>query len=637
LHKRITSSVFLLFLLFWELPVSFTAGQQTVSRTLATASSKDRQSTSLPIVISSRVKVSPLSGGYYPWYQIAADPQDPHKLIVCGSMWNAKDNALYGFVYSSADGGESWRIAIEDKNSTWVSEQSCAFGINAKAYFVSEASKVIDGELHHFLGRTRVFVSNDAGQSWIEAAETKWADASSSVVDTNPGPDQNRLYTFFNYQPYTSDHDAIANSSGTGSGLGLLTFIDGNKEINGPIVSERISAGQRYAMPESGAFLLKNGKLITLYYTLSSVGGTTDNIIASVQTDTRRLSMSRPTLAASIQTGPEDPCSWRSLFASAYDSSRDRVYLAYRDERCRYALARSDDGGTTWSKGTEIPEPDTISHEYFAPAMAVDRDGTLGLVWRDNVVSDCWYFSASVDGGETFTSALALSQCAGPAAPSPVKSGAFLNSRGLISDLLKPEGMPSLGLSVVNYQNTVWGNNRALTASSDGAFHAAWIEVGNGEGQLRTATVTVGDSHQAKLTPLIFDERNASDITQDVRILYGGDQHYDISSGTLNIRVVLKNKSSQPLRAPVLLKAETLTSEAFQIEVANSNNGLTGRGAIWDLSPAIPQGVLNSGAASKPYLLRFHVQFRTTPTEGGFAEEFLSMRLKAFSSIPSLK
>ena len=637
MHERISSSVFLLFVLFWELPASFSAAQQTVPRTLATASSKDRQSTSLPIAISSRVEVSPFSGGYYPWYQIAADPQDPHKLIVCGSMWNAKDNALYGFVYSSADGGESWRIAIEDKNSTWVSEQSCAFGINAKAYFVSEASKVIDGELHHFLGRTRVFVSNDAGQSWIEAAETNWADASSSVVDTNPGPDQNRLYTFFNYQPYTSDHDAIANSNGTGSGLGLLTFIDGNKEINGPIVSERISAGQRYAMPESGAFLLKNGKLITLYYTLSSVGGTTDNIIASVQTDPRRLSMSRPTLAASVQTGPEDPCSWRSLFASAYDSSRDRVYLAYRDERCHYALARSDDGGTTWSKRREIPQPDTISHDYFAPAMAVDRDGTLGLVWRDNVVSDCWYFSASFDGGETFTSALALSECARPSTVSPVKSGAFLNSTDIISDTSRPESTRSLGLTVVNYQNTVWGNNRALIASSDGAFHAVWIELGNGEGQLRTATVTVGTSSQSKLVTPTFDEGKTSDITQQVKILYGGDQRYDISSGMLSIRVVLKNRSSQIIRAPIFLKAETLTSEAFRIEVANSNNGLSGLGAIWDLSPAIPQGVLNSGAVSKPYLLQFHVQFRTTPTQSGFAEELLSMRLKAFSSIPSLK
>jgi hypothetical protein len=316
---------------------------------------------------------------------------------------------------------------------------------------------------------------------------------------------------------------------------------------------------------------------------------------------------------------------------------KDRVYLIYRDERCRYALTVSDDDGTTWSKGKEIPQPDTTSHDYFAPDMAVNRDGTLGLMWRDSIVSDCWYFSASSDSGGTFTSAVPLSQCGGPASLSPVRSSAFLNSTGVISDILKPELPGSLGLTVLNYQNAVWGSNRALIASSDGAFHAVWIEVGDGEGQLRTATVAVGSSGHTGLIAPILDDGKASDVTEQVAILYGGDQRYDVSSGTLSIRLVLKNKSSQPLRAPILLKAATLTSKTFRIEVANSDNGLSGPGAIWDLTPAIPRGVLDSGATSKPYLLKFRVQFRAAPVQGGFPWELLSVKLKALSVVPSLK
>jgi hypothetical protein len=134
-----------------------------------------------------------------------------------------------------------------------------------------------------------------------------------------------------------------------------------------------------------------------------------------------------------------------------------------------------------------------------------------------------------------------------------------------------------------------------------------------------------------------LDDGKASDVTEQVAILYGGDQRYDVSSGTLSIRLVLKNKSSQPLRAPILLKAATLTSKTFRIEVANSDNGLSGPGAIWDLTPAIPQGVLDSGATSKPYLLKFRVQFRAAPVQGGFPWELLSVKLKALSVVPSLK
>ena len=108
--------------------------------------------TTPPVAVRSASRLVHLRGGWYPWYQVAADPTDPERLIVCGSKWDAKDNALYGFVFSSLDGGQSWHTALEDKNSTWVSEQSCAFGVNGKAYFVSEASKVIDGSPHHDVG-----------------------------------------------------------------------------------------------------------------------------------------------------------------------------------------------------------------------------------------------------------------------------------------------------------------------------------------------------------------------------------------------------------------------------------------------------------------------------------------------------
>src|SRR2546428_12711183 len=97
--------------------------------------------------------------GWHPWYEIKVDPEDQNKMIICGTKWDAVQNSLLGVVYASSDAGVTWHTALEDRSSLWVTEHSCAFGRDHRAYFVSEASKVVDGQLHHELGTTRLFVS----------------------------------------------------------------------------------------------------------------------------------------------------------------------------------------------------------------------------------------------------------------------------------------------------------------------------------------------------------------------------------------------------------------------------------------------------------------------------------------------
>src|SRR5882762_9055145 len=75
------------------------------------------RATAQEIRVESNVVANPPGGGWHPWYEIHADPENGGNLIICGSKWNAKDNASYGFVYSSSDGGKTWHQALEDKNS----------------------------------------------------------------------------------------------------------------------------------------------------------------------------------------------------------------------------------------------------------------------------------------------------------------------------------------------------------------------------------------------------------------------------------------------------------------------------------------------------------------------------------------
>src|SRR5712671_6401680 len=62
-----------------------------------------------------------------------ADLMDGQHLIICGSFSYPQLNVLYGYVYSSPDEGASWRRALVDDSTHWVSEESCTYGENGQA------------------------------------------------------------------------------------------------------------------------------------------------------------------------------------------------------------------------------------------------------------------------------------------------------------------------------------------------------------------------------------------------------------------------------------------------------------------------------------------------------------------------
>ena len=112
-------------------------------------------------------------------------------------------------------------------------------------------------------------------------------------------------------------------------------------------------------------------------------------------------------------------------------------------------------------------------------------------------------------------------------------------------------------------------------------------------------------------------------------LLYGGDQRYDIRSRTLSVDVILKNKSKEPIRAPLLLRALKVSSQLGNLEIANPSNGATGPEATWDLSKALPNGVLQPGAATKPYSVMFRIPNGVAPPE---ELEVVSMQLKVLAA-----
>lgn len=110
-----------------------------------------------------------------------------------------------------------------------------------------------------------------------------------------------------------------------------------------------------------------------------------------------------------VSTGEEDP----------YNG---RIYVAYQDSRIANSgpqsitggfgngdtdiyLRWSDDGGSSWSAATLIAAG---PHQQFWPAVDVQPDGTVDVVWYDNDgngLTDV-YYAGSDDGGATFSAPL---------------------------------------------------------------------------------------------------------------------------------------------------------------------------------------------------------------------------------------
>lgn len=604
----------------WEsvLKLSFTSRSCLTLLWLLIACSVNAQE----IRILSEAVVKPPRDRWYPWYEIEADPADSRKLIVCGSEWRTNENALYGFVSASSDGGQSWQTALEDHNSDWVSEPSCAMGISGQAYFVSEAAEVVDAMPHPERGVTRIYSSNDAGRHWREAARTGWADYSASVIDT-ANPERARLYTFFNNVDWTN--------STAPTTVGLMTYRQGPSGVRRPILSPGMASyGYQGSFPRK-AIILKDGSVLAVYRgTLKGTKGP-ELEIGTVRLDKNHNMLLDPVPAVHATIRREESCFIDD--AEAYDRSRNRLYIAYHkfiDGKCRFMMTASYDEGRTWAEAWGITEPDSFSRSYHDPVMAFNREGILGLLWRDTLSSDCWYFAASITEGRNLASVQPLSSvCSHSPDANSVPADAFIET--VIRQQPTGSQMGSgASVRIVDHGNGVFENASALAVTADGIFHPVWVQSENGHGELRTASLAVGASHSTSRVGQRIEKNAVRAVTDKLAVLFGGAQHYDARTGRLIVTLAIENRSHESLYGPISIKVLSLTSELGDVEILNSNNGISGSGAIWKIQPAYDDVL-------KPYskTLPFQLSFRIKPKTSGWPSSFnlVSLQLEILGAI----
>lgn len=549
------------------------------------------------------VPITPPGGAHLNWFDLKADPEDPNNLIVCGAKRNAQKNAYFGVLYFSSDGGKSWSRALEDRGSTWVSEQSCAFGPDHTAYFISEASKVIDGIPHHSLGTTRIFVSHNAGKTWVETATTRWADYSQSVVTRLPGSRKPVLYVFYN-----------SGARDRGSALGYFTVsADGRKLSRRHIVRTMLPENYQGVYPSSSV-ALDDGSLAVVYNAgMKSSTRHTVHLTIGVVHLTPGGSLSRVTVATPVYNYAGRLCPSSLSNSLAYDRGRNLLYLAYDTftaGHCETVITRSGDGGRTWSRPRELAGPRGFQGVKYFPILAVNPRGILGLLWRakPRYSPDCWYFSTSADGIRLDNRVL-LSRCREDGSLEQ-QSSSYLGTLVLGGKHGQPARVTLLTLR--DYLTRI-----GMAASSDGVFHPVWSTMEDGHDELRTARIGVGLRPQP--VPSTPPRRpTLTDVTNRVTVLYGEEERLDHRTDSVSLALSLRNDGTAPLVAPIYLRIGNIESDYGEARLLNRSPVLGLSGDYVNASTAMRTPMLAPGETSSPYLLMFHFTSREKHVRPGY-------------------
>jgi hypothetical protein len=576
------------------------------------------KSGALPLALESKRAIA---GGWYPWYELKTDPENADNLIVCGTKWDARQNAPFGFVYTSSNGGVTWTTALEDRSSAWVSEQSCAFGRDHKAYFISEASKVIDGVPHHQLGSTRLFISRDDAHRWKESLRTGWADYSTSAVSSSSG----RLYTFFNF-PNTRDPART-----WGNTIGLLVFSADGDHVEGPFYDRAMRNLAYSGAYPSDAVALKSGAIVALYYGRRRTSEGWEGNLGIIRAGPSPEPSLQSIIIYRSRSGADENCFRFTDQSLAYDARHNRLFLVYL-AGCKTArhimLTSSADEGKSWTRSVPLSNPQSPNASAYSPSLAVLSGGTLGLLWQEGLSSGRWLFSY-IRGSELAWPPIELSRALAEYEPS---------SDSLWTWVYQPSGPQDWGpntplsssatLVVRDESNDIWRASGLVATNRN--FLAVWPTENSSGMQLKFAVLGSRGSIVKKRTAA-RDDSTQHDVTKDTLVLYGGAQSYDPGSRTVRVFVTIANRGNRPIENPITLEAVKVTSPLGTVRITNATNRLPGAGAMWDISSSVTGGAIPPGARSNPFCLSFHLKFRSGDLSASSGRDLVSLKFKVLA------
>ena len=572
---------------------------------------------------------------------IAADPAHAERLIAASHIAWQDTTGIKSIAYVSFDTGRTWSLSLERRDSTSGGDAAVAYGPDGSALFAT-------------LARWGLYRSRDGGRTWDPPSKAPPAyawDREYLVSDFTNGKYHGRVYMNSTVSvPWATD------TSGPGFGGGeketavaMFTSLDGGTTWNNPVI--RLVPRPEGILGMSNSVVLSDGTVMTLYghrkpplpgegrggnargglaartplpaanYWLDVItttdGGESWNPAVHIGDYWMNRPRSESAVIPDIAVDPGSP-----LF-------KDRLYVVWSDfrtGRLEVMLSYSSDKGKTWSPERVISDdrasadPLIDGPDNVTPTVAVNKDGVVAVQWydrRDFTNNIGWNIRmrASLDGGETWSPSVRVTDKPTTFADDKLQwlasgragAGGGRGGRGGDAGNARSGGQVVSLSANLAYAGFTFapGHNGAFVADAAGDFHPEWIDFRTGIAQLWTARVHVDGTVAHNGGGDLADLTDLSGIVS----LQLVNTNYDRKSNRVTFHVRFKNTTRTdtihgPLNARVLL----LTSEnARTVEVANSDNGARGVGAVWDLTPLLPGGGLLPDSLSAPKDLVFQL------------------------------
>jgi hypothetical protein len=527
--------------------------------------------------------------------------RDSRNLLSTAITFTRPDGGYALKAYASLDGGFTWQDArFADHFSYNSFDPKVAFGATGTALHVG----LVSGQ------EMSVYRSEDGGRNWRPPVRLgRGFDRVAITVDRSVGASSGRVYV-------TANADA---------GPRIFRSSDDARTFAGPVAVPGIAV--------TDVLVLSDGTVIVPTYVgpdlrLPSSRGQPRATYATVVSTDGAVTFTAARPAFEQYRGAPDSLMLRrrsgsivgdntATFAADVRSPRyrDRIYAAMPDLRWgkpRIALVTSSDRGATWTAPRLVDAGAPAGASQFLPAVAVNPDGVVGIFWLDTRSSprdDAYdgYFTASLDGGETFLPAVRVSSASSrPSGAGNLRPAMHpLRQRGdtLVMDFLT---------AFSRWRDA--GDYIGLTASASGAFHAVWPDARSGTFQLQTSRLELRSREPERQTSAVTAARV---VSRQVGIVLDPGR-YDAERGEITLPVRLRNTSSDTLLPPIVATFTSVADTSLirsgyirendLVTIMNAANGKPGAGATFDFSNALgSMDYLEPGAVTAPIEIRLRL------------------------------
>jgi hypothetical protein len=371
---------------------------------------------------------------------LAVNPRDPRNLV---AVWQqdrfpVDGGALSNVVAVSKNGGRSWRQVLVPRISRCTggadersSDPWLSIGPDGKVYLAS-LTFTENPLLVGLAGPTNQLVSRstDGGLKWS---------APTTVVANGAYNDREQI-TADPWRPGTA-FEVWVNRLGIFGQTGVNEFVrtsDGGRTFS---AAKATYAAASDNLPDPTLIsVLSDGTLINVFMlaNASAVLGPKIpfKVMAMRSVDGGRRWSTPITLGEVPPLAPYDSTTNVQVRAfpivSTATAPDGTVYAVWNDieseHRASIRISRSVDDGRTWTRPRTVRR---IAAQAFLPSVAVDRRGTVGVLWDDlrhdvpgdgQLTTDVW-FASSGDGGRSFRETHVSGPFNAAAAPSTSSTG----------------------------------------------------------------------------------------------------------------------------------------------------------------------------------------------------------------------